>query len=240
MTAVAIIFAGGVGSRVGDNDQPKQFLEVNGRPIIGYTLEHFQQHPGIAAIYVACLPGWESRLAEIAAGAGITKLARVVPGGATSQDSIRHGLVAALSDWSPDSLAVIHDGVRPVITAELIDRLLVTAAEQGSAVTVRPAAETFLSSRDGRLADELLERSHSYIAQAPQVFRLGEIVRAHEHMRQLNPGYTDVVDSATLMSRFGHPIHLVTGNHGNLKITHPSDVDFFRGWVLSNALVEEA
>lgn len=233
MTAIAIIFAGGVGTRIGDSDEPKQFREVNGRPVICYTLAHFQRHSGIAAIYVACLPGWEARLTELAADAGITKLARIVPGGKTSQDSIRHALEAALADWAEDSLAVIHDGVRPIITADLISRLLDTAGRLGSAVTVRPAAETFLFSRDGELADELLERSHSYIAQAPQVFRLGEIVRAHDHMRQINPGYADVVDSATLMARFGHPVHLVTGNHGNLKITHPSDVDFFRGWVLS-------
>ena len=231
MTAVAIVFAGGVGSRAGDDDLPKQFREVAGRPIIIHTLSHFQSHPRIDAVYVACLAGWEARLADLAAEAGITKLARIVPGGATSQDSIREALCAASTQWDAGVLAVIHDGVRPIITADLIDRQLDTAERLGNAVTVRPSAETVLSSRDGQLADEFLERSHSYLAQAPQVFRLGEIVRAHEHMRQLNPSYTDVVDSATLMARFGHPIRLVTGHHPNLKITHPGDVDFFRGWL---------
>ncbi len=238
MSAVAIIFAGGVGSRLGDSEEPKQFREVAGRPIIGYTLDHFQRHPGIAALYVACLPGWEPRLADIAREAGVSKLRRVVAGGATSQDSTRNALLAASAEWEDHTLAVIHDGVRPIITADLIDRLLATAADLGNAVTVRPVAETPLSSRDGLVADELRRRSSAYVAQAPQVFRLGEILAAHERLRGADPSYTDVVDSATLMSRAGHAVNLVVGNHDNLKITHSSDVDFFRGWLLSRKLVE--
>lgn len=238
MNAVAIIFAGGVGSRLGDSEEPKQFREVAGRAIIGYTLDHFERHRSIEAIYVACLPGWERRLEDIAREGRVTKLRQVVPGGATSQDSTRNGLLAARTDWQAETLAVIHDGVRPIITAALIDSLLATASELGNAVTVRPVAETPLTSRDGLVAEELRQRSSSWVAQAPQVFRLGEILAAHEHLRGSDPTYTDVVDSATLMSRAGHAINLVVGNHDNLKITHSSDVDFFRGWLLSRERVE--
>lgn len=231
MRAIAVIFAGGVGRRASTGDAPKQFLEVGGRPIIGHTLDHFERHQQISAIYVACLAEWIPTLEQYLARAGLTKVRAVVPGGQVAQQSILNALRAAAGECEPETLALVHDGVRPIITADLISALIAEAGRHGNAVTCVPAAETLLVSSDGSWADELLPRSRSYIAQAPQAFGLGALLAAHEQQSAHDLDYRDVVDSATLMARFGHRIHLVAGNHDNLKVTYPVDVEFLRGWL---------
>ena len=235
MQAVAVVFAGGVGSRMRDGDDtPKQFRSVGGLPVICHSLVHFEDNDNIDAIQVVCLSGWEDRLRQMARDAGITKLADVIPGGATAQESTIKGLAAAADRYPPDTLAVIHDGVRPIITGALIDELIATALRDGSAVTVRPVAETPILSRDGRRIDQTFDRSRAWVVQAPQVFRLGDVVDAYDRMRQINPQFTDVVDTATLMVRLGHQVSIVEGPDANIKITHAADLDFFRGWLAAH------
>jgi 2-C-methyl-D-erythritol 4-phosphate cytidylyltransferase len=226
--AIAVIFAGGVGDRMG-SPVPKQFLEVAGKPIIAHTLEPFQRHPRIHAIYIACLPAAMDKMQAIVDDFGLDKVKRIVPGGATGQDSIYNGLTAAKDNGESDqSIVLIHDGVRPYISTDLLDANIECVERYGSAVTCTPASETVITSADGLTIDDVSLRKNTFTAQAPQSFRLGDILSAHEALRKVNPGYVDIVDSCTLFRNLGKPVHIVMGTMGNLKITYQEDYYTFQ------------
>ena len=150
---IAVIFAGGSGSRMHTKSRPKQFLEYNGKPIIIYTLELFDNHPQIDSIVVSCIESWIPFLEKMLKKFEITKVQRIVPGGETGQDSIYNGLSAAhdLSEGDND-VVLIHDGVRPLITEQTITDNIKKVCEEGSCITCIPATETFiLNQPDGNL-----------------------------------------------------------------------------------------
>ena len=221
---IAIIFAGGVGKRMGSS-VPKQFLNVYGKPIIIHTLEKFQYHPEIDKIYVACKEDLIDYLQMLVEKYNITKIPKggIVPGGATGQDSIYNGLCAARKENPEDSIVLIHDGVRPLIDEDLITRNIENVKEYGSAITCTPAFETPLISYDGINVDELPKRKYVYTAQAPQSFRLQDIYDMHLKTRKENPDYKDIIDSCTLMEKGGFETHLIEGVRGNIKVTTPED-----------------
>ena len=119
MANVALIIAGGMGERM-HQDMPKQFLSVNDKPIIVYTMECFQNHPDIDAIYVSCLKGWECILKAYAKQFDITKLEEVIEGGINGQASIRNGVYAIAEKYGVDDLILIHDAIRPMLSADVI------------------------------------------------------------------------------------------------------------------------
>lgn len=164
---IAAIFAGGSGLRMHTKSRPKQFLELNGKPIIIYTLELFDNHPEIDAIVVACIEDWIPFLEKQLRKFEINKVVSVVPGGKTGQDSIYNALRAA-SDYAQgqDATVLIHDGVRPLITEQTITDNLRKVEECGSCITCAPATETFIVRQaDGSL--EIPSRADSLIARAP-------------------------------------------------------------------------
>lgn len=221
---IAIIFAGGVGQRMGSN-VPKQFLEVYGKPIIIHTLERFQYHDEIDKIYVACKEELIPYFNELIKKFNINKIPKggVVAGGATGQDSIYNALKAAERENSGDSIVLIHDGVRPLITDEVITRNIENVKKEGSAITCTAAFETPVVSYDGKTVAELPKRKYVYTAQAPQSFRLEDVLATHEKVRKENPGYIDIVDTCTLMQLNGFNVSIVEGNRGNIKVTTPED-----------------
>ena len=117
---IALIFAGGTGQRMNTASKPKQFLELHGKPIIIYTLEHFQRHPEIDGIVVVCLAEWIPYCKELLEKYHIDKALDVVLGGGSGQESIYNGLVAASNRYPADSVILIHDGVRPLINEQVI------------------------------------------------------------------------------------------------------------------------
>lgn len=151
---IAIIFAGGSGARMGSG-LPKQFLEVNGKPIIIHTLDVFEEHPEIDEIYVACKEDYIPRLQKLVKKHMISKVMNIVPGGATGQDSIYNALSAANANNEDDSIVLIHDGVRPCITKELIDDDLESVRKYGTAITCSAMYETPVISQDGLTVDEV-------------------------------------------------------------------------------------
>ena len=225
---IALIFAGGTGQRMNSRTRPKQFLELNGKPILIHTLEHFEVHPDIDGIVVVCLKDWIGYLEELADRFRIRKLRWIVEGGATGQESIRNGLYALDRDESvpKGSVILIHDGVRPLITADLITRNIETAREFGNAITVTPATETIIRVSAGREVSDIVDRSVCMLARAPQTFVLSDILAAHRRAAEDN--YREAIDSATLMTHYGASLHSVEGPVENIKITTPADFYIFR------------
>lgn len=225
---IALIFAGGVGQRMHTGTKPKQFLQLNGKEIIIYTIEHFEAHPQIDAIVVVCLENWIAHLQTLLTKYAIKKVRWVVPGGRTGQQSIRNGLNALYADSGvpKDTLVLIHDGVRPLINADVITQNIACAKRYGNAVTVTPAVETIINVTEKNEVSEVLDRSKCQMARAPQTFRLSEIFAAHQKAEA--DGSTSMIDSAMLMTHYGTTLHVVEGPVENIKITTPIDFYIFQ------------
>ncbi len=219
---IGVIFAGGIGQRMKTTKRPKQFLEMHGKPIIIYTLEIFEQHPEIDAIVVACVQDWIPYLEELLARFHITKVKKVVPGGDTGQMSIYNGLAAAKEVAGDEkSIVLIHDGVRPLINADVITNNIQSVKEHGSAITSAVVKETIMVVKDDNSIDYVPDRSHSRVAKAPQSFWLEDILSVHQRAQQ--EGIFDFIDSCTMMKHYGHNLYLIDGPYENIKITTPDD-----------------
>ena len=228
MKNVAVIFAGGAGRRMNTVSRPKQFLELNGKPVIIYTLELFDNHPMIDGIICVCIETWIPFLKKQLKKFEINKVGTIVPGGETGQDSIYNGLAAAKEVYGIDSNVLIHDGVRPLIKENTITDCIKCVNEKGNCITCIPATETFIvKQEDGSL--NIPTRENSLIARAPQCFRLNDILDAHYKARTL--GMHDFIDSCSLMSYYGHQMNTIIGPMENIKITTPTDFFIFRAMV---------
>ncbi len=226
MKNVAIIFAGGSGARMGSGI-PKQFLEVDGKPILIHTLELFEEHDEIDEIYVACREDYIPQLKKLAKKFMLTKIANIVPGGTTGQDSIYQGLMAAKAN-NDDAIVLIHDGVRPCINKDVISANIASVKANRTAITCTPMFETPVSSKDGVKIDTAPPRNEFYTAQAPQSFYLKDIIAVHDGVRPENPMYDGIVDSCSLMRSAGKEVCIVEGPRGNIKVTTPEDLYIFR------------
>ncbi len=222
---IALIFAGGVGSRMGNNGLPKQFLEVHRKPVIVYTIEHFQKNPNIDGIVVACKEDWISYLEELVVRFSLDKVS-IIRGGETGQESIYRGLTAIANTYGQDSIVLIHDGVRPIINQKIIDKNIESVMEYGSAITSCPPVETFVRIDSESKVVDVHDRSLSRLAKAPQSFYLKDILNAHE--RAIKEGYYEAIDSCSLMSYYGFKVHLIEGLAENIKITTPIDFYLFK------------
>ena len=229
---IGVIFAGGCGTRMNTKSKPKQFLDLNGKPIIIYTIELFDNHPQIDGIVVACIESWIPYLKKMIRKFEITKVVRIVPGGNSGQESIYNGLCAA-EEFAKEknekkSIVLIHDGVRPLITEETITDNIAKVKECGSCITTVPAIETVIvDNHEGTLA--IPKRSNCLMARAPQSFYLKDILEAHR--RSQAEGKTEFIDSCSLMSHYGYKLGLVQGPMENIKITTPTDYFVLRAMV---------
>lgn len=224
---IAVIFAGGSGTRMRAKDKPKQFLLVHGKPIIVHTIEIFEQHPQIDGIVVACIKEWIPYMEEMRYRFRLDKISKIIPGGDTGQLSIYQGLKAAEDVYGREgNIVLIHDGVRPLINHEVITANIETVQKQGSAITCSEAKETFVLVNDEEGVEKIPSREHSRIAKAPQSFYLRDILTAHE--QALKDGFTNMIDSCTLMHHYGYKLSVVDGPYENIKITTPDDFYMFR------------
>lgn len=230
---IAIIFAGGLGQRLnnGENSTPKQFLKINDKPIIIRTLELFQTHKDIDKIYISIHPDYYEYMQELVKYYYITKTAGIVNGGETGQESIYNALKLAQKENHQDSIVLIHDGVRPNITEEVITKNIECTKKNGNAITCTSCFETILISENGINPEHVPYRKDTYAAQAPQTFHLGEVIEAHEITRKTNPNYTDIVDTCTLYKTLNKKTFMVKGNRGNIKITTIEDLYILRALI---------
>lgn len=219
---IGVIFAGGVGSRMHSKETPKQFLKVHDKPIIIHTLEHFEKCEDIDAVVIACLPDKIEYLNGLLYKYRIEKVKKVVSGGATGQGSIYNALCAAeeVADGNK-AIALIHDGVRPLINAKLLSDNIHCVKEYGSAITAGIVKETVVIIDENGEIEQVPSRALSRLAKAPQSFYLDEILSAHR--TAIKEGKTDFIDSCSMMQYYGKKLHMIDGPYENMKITTPDD-----------------
>ncbi|MBI1803563.1 MAG: 2-C-methyl-D-erythritol 4-phosphate cytidylyltransferase [Ignavibacteriae bacterium] len=214
-----VIPAAGRGRRMGSN-RKKQFLELDGKPIILRTLEHFQSSPLIDVIAIAVSPDAMEEVQNLVKKSGLSKVSHVVCGGEERQDSVWSGLEALRSRSL--HYVLIHDGVRPFIDGGLIERIVDVAVHYRAAVPAVRAKETVkLSAADGSI-QETLSRERLWLAQTPQGFDFQLLYTAYERARANGFAGTD---DASLVERLGEKVRLVEGSYDNIKITTPEDLE---------------
>ncbi len=224
---IALIFAGGIGSRMG-SEIPKQFLKWNGKAIIIHTLNVFEEHPDIDEIVIACKEDWIDYTKILIDREGIKKVVSIIPGGVTALESQYNGLKEIKRLYPEETVAVlIHDGVRPLVDTETVTRNINSVWENGNAITVTKAIETVIRIDEEGVVKEILNRDFCRMAKAPQSFGLDEILSAHE--KAMAEGRHDFIDSASMMIYYGHTLHIVMGEPENIKVTTPSDYYMFLG-----------
>ena len=225
-----VIFAGGVGSRMNGAKTPKQFLELGGKPIIAHTIDHFERHPLISGIIVACLESGIPFMEQIITTFHYEKVISVVPGGSSGQDSIFNGLhelyIQNITDHN--SVVLIHDGVRPLIDESTITNCIKSVQSRGSTATVAPSTETIVEEIDGKV-QRVVDRSRCKLARAPQGFIFDDLYASHLAAR--SEGKHDFIDSISLMAHYGHSIYTVEGPADNIKATTQRDFFAFKGFM---------
>lgn len=223
---IALIIAGGVGQRMGQ-DIPKQFINVDNIPVIVYTMAAFQKHPEIDAIEIVCVDGWHEVLYAYAKQFGISKLENVVSGGKNGQDSIRNGLYDIAKRHNDDNdLVLIHDAIRPLLSEEIISDNIRVCKEHGNAITVIPCNAAMLKTYDGILSETQVPRDNLKETQTPQTFFLKDIIAAHKEA--LEKGIVASVASCTMYIELGRKLYMCKGSEKNIKLTTVEDVEIFK------------
>lgn len=228
---VAIIIAGGIGSRMGQQI-PKQFINVGDKPVIAYTLEAFQKHPLVDAIEVVCLEGWEQVLRAYARQYGIDKLRWVVRGGASGQESIRNGVYNLEGELAENDICVVHDGVRPMLDPEVITDVIRVAQERGNAVTSMPYNEQIflVDENDPSTTTQFIPRETLRRVSTPQAYRFDLLDSKYHEAFERGIGIDGSNYTNTMMVQLGVRLYFATGSDRNIKLTTPENLEFFRAW----------
>ena len=214
----AVIPAAGQGTRMGAAT-PKQYLELNGRPILSYALKTLADCPSVECLVLVCSPGDEEHCrTNIIERLGIKKSVKIVPGGNERQKSVYNGLLALSDDTD---IAVIHDGARPLLKPEDLLRVIEAARQYGAATLAAPAKDTVKVADERGMVVSTLKRESLWLIQTPQAFNYDLIMRAHQQATQT--GFKGN-DDASLVEVLGEPVSIVTGSYANIKITTQEDL----------------
>lgn len=227
---IAMIIAGGSGKRM-HQDIPKQFLMVNEKPVIIYTLEVFQRHLAIDEIVVVCIEGWEQVLDAYVRQYNLTKVISIIKGGDCGQNSIYRGLLEIEKAHVWEDIVLIHDAIRPLVTEEIISDCINKTIEHGSAIACIPCAEAMLVSENQENSNRIFNRNHLKRTQTPQGFRFGHLLDIHR--KALEQGITNSIASCTLMIEMGEKVYFSKGSEKNLKLTTVEDIDIFKALLLT-------
>ena len=223
MRTAAIITAAGAGIRMG-GDQAKQFMELEGRPILAVTLERFELSPDIDRIILVVPPGKvDSCRDEIVKKYDLAKVEKIVVGGERRQDSVRLGLEATEGHYP---LVLIHDGVRPLVPPDLISRVVRAANQDRAVIPALAARETIKEADETGFVVKTHDRRTLWLVQTPQAFRYEDILGAHR--RAIEEQWEEITDDALLMERTGVPVKIIEGSEENIKITTPQDLELAR------------
>lgn len=222
---IALIIAGGNGQRM-NQDIPKQFINVQDKPVIVYTLEAFQNHPDIDAIQVVCIEGWHEILIAYAKQFNITKLIGVTLGGETGQASIRNGVLSILENFDEEDIVLVHDAIRPMVSADIISDNIAICKIHGSAIAAIPCAEAMLQTESKKHSVSVHDRDKLMRTQTPQAFPLGKLANIHE--MAIEKGILNSIASCTLMIELGQKVYFSIGSEKNIKLTTTDDIEIFK------------
>ena len=235
MSNIALIIAGGLGKRTGQNI-PKQFINVYDKPIIIYTLEGFQHHPAIDWIEVVCIDGWEKMLWAYSEQFGISKLKAVAPGGDSVQESIRNGVFSLENCCNEEDIIIIHDGIRPMIDTEVLSNVINVCEEHGNAVSSLPYNEQiFKISQDvENSTTEFIHRDTLRRVSTPQAYRFGLLDRAYHEAFEKEIGIYGASYANTMMVELGNRLYFAAGSDKNIKLTTKDDLEMFKAYLNSD------
>ena len=225
---IALIIAGGVGARMGQ-DIPKQFLNVFDKPVIVYTMECFQNHPEIDGIVIVCLDGWHEMVKSYAKQFGIAKLESVISGGNTGFESIINGTKEVERLYGKDCLVLVHDAIRPNLSKEIISENIRVCHEKGNAITCIPCQEAMLYTEDREESKKSINRDNLLRTQTPQTFFVKDLRKVQDEA--ISKGITNTVASCTLMIEMGYPVYKANGSEKNVKLTTPDDIEIFKALI---------
>ena len=227
----ALVIAGGKGIRT-NQDIPKQFINIDNIPVLIYTLNAFQQHPEVDEILTVCIDGWHEILWAYARQFNISKLKCVLSGGNTGQESIRNGIMELKKHHSGEDIVLIHDGIRPNVSQEIISGCIAQCRLSGSAVTVVPCTEAMLLRHEhGKSSKELINRDCLARTQTPQAFPLKKLLWAHKEAEKC--GIQNSTATCTLMIELGEEVCFCAGSEKNVKITTTEDIEIFKALLYS-------
>lgn len=225
MKVSVVILAGGIGSRM-KADRPKQFLEIDGVPVIVNTLNNFQRNCRIDNITVVCLKDWICYFKEIISTYKLTKVTNVVEGGECGHDSTRNGIFSLRENLKDDDIVVIHDAARPLIPQLVINDMLDVAMKNGNACTAIPCHDTVIKTEDQISGIEQIDRSSFLRVQTPQAYKYGMIYNLYKKADEDNKH--DFVYANTMAIYYGQRIFFSRGFTSNIKITNPEDIAFYK------------
>lgn len=232
MSTIAVVIAGGVGSRMG-LDIPKQFVEVEGKPVLFYTLEGFQKHPMVDEIVLVCIDGWQEDVRRWAELYGITKLSEIVTGGETVQESIRNGVFSLEGRCQPEDTIVIHDGIRPLVDPTVLTDVVEKCREFGNAVTSLPYNEQIflVDTQDASTTAEYIPRETLRRVSTPQAYSFDLIDKAYHDAFEKEIGIYGSSYTNTMMVDLGVKLHFAKGSDKNIKLTTPGDLEWFKVYI---------
>ena len=221
----AAVFAGGIGSRMGNSDTPKQYLELGNKPVIIHTIEKFFINNRIDEILVLCPKAWVAHTQALVEkhlpkGKKIT----VISGGATRNGTLEKAIeyIENNCEVTEDTVIVTHDAVRPFLTHRIIDENVEAAVKYGACDTVIPATDTIVESQDGKIISSIPDRSKMYQGQTPQSFRLKELERVLASLTEDEKAI--LTDACKIFSIKNKDVYMVEGEVFNIKITYPYDL----------------
>lgn len=224
MKNYVILLAGGVGKRMG-GDIPKQFVEVDGKPIIVYSIENFQRNPQIEKIVVVCVKDWINHLRELVAKYALTKVEWIVPGGDTGHDSIRNGVFFLKDKIEPCDYVVVHDAVRPILPQKAIDEVLRVAHENGNASSSIVCHPPIVYTEDGKSGITDVDREHVMLTASPQVYNYALALKCYEKAEQENKH--NFTFTSSLLIHYGERVFFAKGTTSNIKVTKKEDLALF-------------
>lgn len=234
MSNIAVIIAGGVGARMGQ-DIPKQFINVCDKPVLIYTLECFQKHPLVDEIELVCLEGWHDIVWAYAKQFNITKLKEIVSGGTTSQESIRNGVYALEGRAKPDDNIIIHDGIRPLLEPSVLTDVISKCSQYGNAVTSMPYNEQIfvVDEDDESTTTKFVPRESLRRVATPQAYKFELIDAKYHEAYEKEIGIYGSHYTNTMMVELGVKLHLAAGSDKNFKLTTKDDIEMFKAYLMT-------
>ena len=230
---VAIIIAGGSGSRMGQ-DIPKQFINVYDKPVLIYTLEGFQKHPQIDAIEVVCLDGWHDVLWAYAKQFSIDKLKWVVSGGKTGQESIRNGVYYLEGKVADNDIIIIHDGIRPLVDETVLTDVIIKARQYGNAVTSLPYNEQIFVVDNEISTIKFIPRETLRRVSTPQAYKFKLLNSKYHEAFEKKIGLYGSHYTNTMMVELGERLYFAAGSDKNIKLTTKDDLETFKAYLKSD------